>query len=197
MSNFPKDSKKIQATIKRYENALRKEQKQFGAIMDGAGKRYLLGPLYLLKGDKKGALRSFTWFEKTFPDDIGDPEQYLCWTLALYQNGNYDAATLKLRQTMLMNLYLIPYVLGIEQAEYEMWHSSNLEYPDYVKFVSSEIIQLWKPDELTWMNETYHSQELTNIRTRYIEIYTQLKDERPGPTRTALVREAYALREAT
>jgi hypothetical protein len=40
---------------------------------DGYGQRYLLGPLSLLMGDTQGALKSFTWFEQTFPDDSDDP----------------------------------------------------------------------------------------------------------------------------
>ena len=83
MSTFPKDPKQIKARINRYQNALQNEQKRFGDIDDSAGKRYLLGPLYLLAGDIDGALAHFKWFEKTFPDDVGEPMQSLCWTLAI------------------------------------------------------------------------------------------------------------------
>jgi hypothetical protein len=68
------------------------------------GARYLLGPLYLLQGDLKGTLRSFAWFAKTFPDDIGEPGQYLCWTLALYRSGSPEKAADKLLQTALRTL---------------------------------------------------------------------------------------------
>jgi tetratricopeptide (TPR) repeat protein len=99
MYDFPQDPKKIRARIRRYERALRQEQECYGFINDGAGKRYLLGPLYLLMGDTAGALRSFAWFAQTCPDDSGDPLQYLCWTLALYRAGELEHATAKLRQT--------------------------------------------------------------------------------------------------
>ena len=52
--DFPEDPKRIRARIRRYERSLRQEQKRFGHIGDGSGKRYLLGPLYLLMGDTKG-----------------------------------------------------------------------------------------------------------------------------------------------
>jgi len=74
MSRLPKTPTKIHERIKRYERELRQELKNFGAIHDGSGKRYLLGPLYLLLGDTKGAVRSFNWFEKSFPDDMGERE---------------------------------------------------------------------------------------------------------------------------
>jgi hypothetical protein len=117
MYQFPKEPKKIRQRIRRYERGLRKEYEKFGFIHDGFGKRYLLGPLYMILGDTPGAIKSFEWFEKTFPDDIGEPFQYLCWTLALYRSGDLEAAARKLRQTMLSNLYLIPHLLGSEQEE--------------------------------------------------------------------------------
>ena len=82
MDTFPHDPRTIRARIRRYERALREEQVRFDGIRDGAGTRYMLGPLYLLLGDTAGALRSFAWFAKTFPDDSGDPVHLLCWTLA-------------------------------------------------------------------------------------------------------------------
>jgi len=48
MFNIPTDPKKIRERIRRYERALRNEKKKFGAYDDSAGKRYFLGPLYLL-----------------------------------------------------------------------------------------------------------------------------------------------------
>jgi hypothetical protein len=98
--------------IRRYERVLQRESRSAGLISDGYGKRYLLGPLYLLAGDVAGALRSYEWYEREFPDDCGDPMQYLCWSLALYWGGDKESARKKLSQTMLQNLYLMPYLLG-------------------------------------------------------------------------------------
>ena len=60
----------------------------------------------MLINDHEGALQSYAWFEAQFPDDVGEPMQYLCWTLSLYRAGDLEAATSKLRQTMLSNLYI-------------------------------------------------------------------------------------------
>jgi hypothetical protein len=190
---FPTEPKKIRERIRRYERELRKEHEKFGFIRDGSGKRYLVGPLYMILGDTVGALRSFEWFEKTFPDDIGEPFQYLCWTLALYRSGDLEAAAQKLRQTMLSNLYLIPHLLGSEQAELDIWHASNWERVDYLQDAPPEIYGLWDEEALQWVKETYHSPEFCQVRERFIEIYDQLKVERLGPKRSELVREAYRL----
>lgn len=69
---LPKDPRKIRERIRSYERELRCEKKEYGGYDNGAGKRYLLGPLYLLMGDFQGAIKSFRWFEKEFPDDGGE-----------------------------------------------------------------------------------------------------------------------------
>jgi hypothetical protein len=51
---------------------------------DVYGKRYLLGPLYMLMGDVAGALASAVWYEDAYPDDGGELYQYLTWALALW-----------------------------------------------------------------------------------------------------------------
>jgi hypothetical protein len=63
---FPTGPKRIREQIRRYERALKKELNE-GFGRDGCGKRYLLGPLYMLVGDVDGALASFDWYENTYP----------------------------------------------------------------------------------------------------------------------------------
>lgn len=193
MNEFPKDPKKIRERIKRYERALQGELKTFGGIDDGAGKRYLLGPLYMLLGDIPGAVKSFAWFEKTCPNDMGEPFQYLCWNLALYRSGKLEAASKKLRQTMLMNLYLLPQLLGLKQERLNIWHGTNWAEDSYLEYAPPELFALWDEAALRWARERYESPEFTQVRKRYIEIHEQLQNERPGPKRQQLVREAFAL----
>ena len=183
----------IRGLIKRYENSLKRERRRFGYIHDGAGKRYLLGPLYMLLGDNARAMKSFEWFEETFPDDVGEPGQYLCWTLFLYRNGNLEAARRKLVQTMLLNLYLIPRLLGIHQEEIDMWHGSNWKTREYLDYVPPAFFSLWDEEALKWAWEVYESPEWNAIRSRWVEIYRQLKTEPIGDTRCRLVNEAMRL----
>lgn len=196
MSFFPKEPKKIRARIRRYERELRKEQDKFGYISDGYGKRYLLGQLYLLMGDVEGAVKSFEWFEEAFPDDIGEPVHFLCWTLALYRSGDTAQAVQRLRQTMLSNLYLIPHLLGREQDELDIGYSTNYERKDFLEYVPPEIWALWDEPALQWAAETYDSAGLRRVRARFIEIHQQLKSEPPGPRRSALVDELFRLQAA-
>jgi tetratricopeptide (TPR) repeat protein len=197
MYDFPQDPKKISPRIRRYERALRCEQECYGFINDGAGKRYLLGALYLLMGDTAGAVRSFAWFAQTFPDDSGDPLQYLCWTLALYRAGELEHATVKLRQTMLSNLYLVPRLLGLEQDHIDLWYPSNLAEQRYSDEVPEEVLMLWEPSALQWAHTLYQSASMQGVQRRSIAIYHQLKTERPGPKRSRLVAEAYRLQYRT
>lgn len=194
MSLFPQDRKKIRARIRSYERKLQQEHAQYGMISDGYGKRYLLGPLYLLMDDLEGALAHYEWFEETFADDSGYPMHLLCWTLALFQSGNREAATHKLRQTMLSNLYLIPHVLELEQTDLDIWHGSNIAERRHIKDIPEEVLDLWDEEALEWLDDTYHSPSLSRIRERYIAIQWELKTEPRGPRRTRLVEEASSLR---
>jgi len=194
MYPLPQDPKKIRARVKRYERALRKEQERFGAIADGAGKRYLIGPLYLLLNDVDAALEAFAWFEQTSPDDVGEPGHLLCWTLTLYHTGHLDAATHKLRRTMLSNLYVIPYLLGEPVDTSDDWHGLIEDKASYLLEIPPEYFELWDADALQWLQETYQSNELRQVRERYIEIDRQLETEPPGPKRSQLVQEAFELR---
>ncbi len=193
MYDFPHDPQKIRARIRRYERALRREQECYGFINDGAGKRSLLGPLYLLMGDTAGALRSFAWFAQTFPDDSGDPLPYLCWTLALYRTGKLKHAAATLRQTMLSNLYLLRRLLGIAQDHIDMWYPSNLTEKTSIDGFPDEVFALWEPPVLQWAYTVYASAPIQHVRRRYMAIYHQLKTEPPGPKRSRLVDEAFRL----
>lgn len=193
MYQFPKEPKRIAERIKRYERGLRKEHEKFGFISDGSGKRYLLGPLYMLLGDTAGAVRSFEWFERTFPDDMGEPFQYLCWTLALYRSDDIGGATRKLLRAILSNLYLVPHLLGMPQDRLDVWHGSNWAERSYLQYAPPEIFGLWDHQALGWAKETYQSPRFRQVRARYIEIHEQLRHEPVGPRRSELVREAFRL----
>lgn len=112
MIELPTDARKIRERIRRYQRKFRSEKAQHGMIGDGAGTRYLLSPMFLLMDDVDGAVESFRWYEAEFPDDSGEPGHHLCWALALHRTGDHEGAERKLRQTMLMNLYLLPALLG-------------------------------------------------------------------------------------
>lgn len=196
MSELPKDPKKIRATIRRYELALDKELKTTGFYRDGYGKRYLLGPLYLLMDDLEGALKHFAWFENTFNDDTGDMEQFLCWTLALYRSGDIEGARKKLWQTMYLNIYYVPYLWGVDVAKLDMLDPADVE-PVHLNliYMEQDILALWSEEEVDWAKATYNSPVFVSRRERYIELESLLDNEPRGLRRTELCDELFSMRD--
>ena len=189
---FPKSPKLIRQRIRRYERQLENELKT-GHGSDGYGKRYLLGPLYLLVGDVDGALESFEWYENAYPDDTGEPYQYLTWALALRKGGFERAARNKLYQTILENLYLVPHLLGKNPKRLDIWHGSNLAEIEYAMDTPDALLDLWDDEACEWARVVSEHPNVVEKITRYIDIQRELKTERPGPKRSALVAESFAL----
>ncbi len=187
------DKQKIRSRLRSYERKLQKEKREHGFYRDGAGKRYQIGPHYMLLGDDEGALDAFRWFEKEFSDDAGEPGHLLCWTLALHRAGNEIGAAKKLRQTMLSNLYLVPHLLGSPIAELDIWHGSSDAELDYIECVPEVYLQLWTEAERAWASGLYQSPGFQSVRERYIEISKALDTTPPGTVRNHLVEEMSAL----
>ena len=193
MMNIPQDPRKLRARIRSYERKLEREKIEYGYYRDGAGKRYMLAPLYLLMGDLDGALKSLQWFERAFSDDGGEPGHRLCWAFALYRSGDMGKAVQMLRKAMLLNLYMLPELLGIAKHQLDIWHGSNWEEPEYIEWIPPEYFALWDEQARAWAKSVYESAEFRQVEARYVEIHHELKDLRPGPRRTQLVNEASAL----
>ena len=94
---------------------------------------------------------------------------------------------------MLLNLYLIPRLLGLDREKLEIRHGSNRKEPEYLDQVPAEYFSLWDPDELQWASALYHSAAFQKVEARYIEIHRELLHLRPGPRRSQLVDEACRL----
>ncbi len=188
------DKQEIRSRVRGYERKLKKEKKEHGFYRDGAGKRYQIGPHYMLLGDDDGALDAFRWFEKEFSDDAGEPGHLLCWTLALHRAGNEIGAARKLRQTMFCNLYFVPHLLGSPIAELDIWHGSSDAAPGYIEYIAEAYLLLWTEAEQEWASGLYRSPGFQSVRDRYIEISKALDTTPPGPERSRLVEEMYELK---
>ena len=145
--------------------------------------------------DLEGALDAYRWYEEQFPDDSGEPGNHLCWTLALFRSGDVEAASAKLRQTMLLNLYLISDLLGEQPQEFEMWHGCNQAEIQYLEYIPPDFLNMWDRPAREWARQRYKSEGFRRIRDRFIEIHKELADLPPGPRRSELVREASALED--
>ena len=185
--------KKIKATIARYRRAMNKEWKDHHFISDGAGKRYMIGPLYLRIDDTKGAMAHYKWFEKMFSDDSGEPFHRMGWTLALHRNGSGEGAERMLLIAMLKNLYMFPNLFGVDPPTIDGWHGSNWEELEYITDAPKWMLKLLTEDELEWAKGIYYSDQAIRIRERYITINQFLELVRPGEKRSELVNESSKL----
>ena len=175
MMDFPDTEKKLRSRISSYKSALNKEQKRFGHINDGSGKRYLLFALFFVLNDLKKSEQYFQWYTKEFADDIGEPVQKLCWAVSLYRMDRLDEARYRLADLMLTNLYIIPRLLGKNIKKYDIWHSSSDADYDFYDYIYDEILAAITADDKKWIKAEYDSAEFQRIRQRYIEIFSQLK----------------------
>ena len=186
-------TKKIKATITRYRRILNIEWKEHHFISDGAGIRYLIGPLYLRIDDTKGAMAHYQWFEKMFDDDSGEPFHRMGWALTLHRSGFEHGAERMLLIAMLKNLYLFPILFGEDPPGVDGWHSSNWEELEYITGAPKWMLNLWTEEELGCAKGIYYGDQAVKIRERYVTIHQFLELERPGKKRSALVDEVSKL----
>jgi len=196
MYDFPKTEKALKKRISSYKASLSKEQREFGHVNDGAGKRYLLFPMYLALDNTEEAQDYIAWYENEFSDDVGEPIQKLCWAVILKRIGKETEARKLLAETMLANLYLIPKVLGKQMAIYDIWHPSSDAQMHYVEYLPQEVLASLTEAEAQWISHEYESAEFQRIRNRYIEIYQKLTDIKNINERKRLVDESYSLLDA-
>mgnify|MGYP003624756753 CR=1 FL=1 len=195
MFSFPETEQKLKRKISGYKSSFKKEKAKIGFINDGAGKRYILFSLYFVLDDLLKSQEYFDWYEKEFPDDVGEPIQKLCWALSLQRMKKDREAKYMLGNLMLSNLYMIPHILGEDVAKYDMWHSSNYEHLDYLAYLPEEISESLNVTDFNWMKELYYSFEFRRIRERYIGIYNKLDSNLEHEERMQLLGETYTLLE--
>lgn len=172
----------------RLRRALASEKRRFGQIDDGAGKRYLIGPLYVLAGEIEQALAHYEWYERECSDDIGEPIHYLYWALALYRSGETAKAKIKLLETTIRNIYLLPALVGVPPAPHDMWHSSNREHPDYLSEVPEEFLPELSEAESSWIKERLDSLQFRRVKDEYISTHHALKSEQNIDKRRNILR---------
>lgn len=192
---YPKTPRGIKSQITRLEENLKIEKNTFGAIQDGRGIRYEIGPLYMLLGDYVGALKAFDFFEKNFPDDCVEPLHTLMWALTLFKNKEFEKAESKLIDTMLINVYIIPKVVGVVVDRRISKHSFYFEEEEFCQGMPKELLKHWDAEAIEWAKSAWHSENVVNIREKYIELQNQIAEARSGPRRTKLMRELGKLRK--
>ncbi len=170
--------KKFGERATRLKRALMNEQKKHRNIEDGAGKRYLIGPLFVLAGECGKALAHYDWYEKHCSDDVGEPFHYLYWALCLYRDGDTQKANEKLLETMLQNVYFLPILLGAPEDRYDIWHCSNMQEPEYITQAPPDLLPRLSEQERSWIEQNLNSFRFRRTREEYIATYGALKNEK-------------------
>ena len=171
----------------RLRRALAKEVEDHGEINDGAGKRYMIGPLFVQCGDISAALTHYQWFEENCSDDTGEPIHFLFWVLALHRSGDMIGARKKLLEAMVQNIYLVPRILGLPGKGEDIWHFSNWAEPDYGVDAPPEFVPTLSAEERSWMKEQLASEPFRRVRAEYISTFRALKDEGDVKKRMAIL----------
>lgn len=190
---YPKTKRGLQNRIDSYRKAMNDEKREWGYYNDGHGLRYILFSLYFLLDEKTLSKRYITWFDKNFDDDCGEPVADLCRALILFRRNEKKAARIALGKTMLSNLYIIPFVLGREVREYDMWHSSNTEGTGWLEWTPDEVVNAITDHDKKWLQEQYDSQPFTKAREEYIAIYKELETVEGSSERGQLLTRANEL----
>ena len=193
MYHFPTDPKKIKQRIRRYERNLRKDDPMRG-LRDGYGKRFLLGPLYLMLGNVQDTLDHYKWYQNTYPDDSGYALNFLCWAITLYRHGDFEEAEKKVINTMLSNIFLIPYILGHEIPSLDSWEDRYYNELMEIEYFPHDILDFITSEEMEWIKALHNSPKITTIRKKYIEIDDQLENLPRGEKRTKLCHELFKIR---
>ena len=193
MYHFPTDPKKIKQRIRRYETSLRKDDPMYG-LRDGYGKRFLLGPLYLMLGDVQDTLDHYKWYQNKYPDDSGSALNFLCWAIALYRHGDFEKAEKKVINTMLSNIFLIPYISGRKIPSLDSWEDRYYNELMEIEYFPHEILNYITNKEMEWLKALHNSPKITTIREKYIEIDDQLENIPRGEKRTKLCYELFKIK---
>lgn len=187
-------AKKLKSRANRARRELLKEKETYGSIHDRAGKRYLIPVFYVLSGDIEKALEFYAWFKKEFPDDIGEPVFDLYWALALYRRGDIDKARIRLQSAMLQNIYLLPFLFNEPIDKLNIWHASNLEYPEYLQAVEEYLAEPTS-EERAWIKKEFYSERFSRLYEHYVDTYQKLLDEKDIEKRRKILDEWYRFSE--
>ena len=189
MNRLPDNQKKFRERANRYKRALIKKQRESPYLGDGAGKRYLVGPLYVLAGDTDSALDYYRWYEQTFAEDSGEPWHCFYWSLACYRSGNIEAANTKLLATMIQNIYLLPDLAGTPLPESNLRHGSNLADRDYLFETPLELLPVLTGKERAWIRDQLNSPRFVETLEAYIFSRQRLENEKSFDKRRAILEE--------
>ena len=87
----------------------------------------------------------------------------------------------------------MPYLLGKNPQRLDIWHGSNLAEIEYALDTPDALLDVWDDEACEWARVASEHSKVVEKVTRYIDIQRELKTGPPGPKRSALVAESFAL----
>ncbi len=129
---------------------------------DNQGVRYVIAPLYQLAEDLEGALKAYQHHDRHHRDDWGDPHHSFCRGLALYAAGRREEAVRRWREALFQNVYLAPLLLNEPLPSTNIWHGTNLQWPDYAEEYLDLYGALWDraPEAAEVLRRLWHDPEV-------------------------------------
>ena len=107
--------------------------------------------------------------------------------LAHYRASRPQAARQRLADTMLQNLYLLPFLFHELLPKQAIWHPSNFAQPEYLWDVA-EFLILPTAEERAWIKQMYLSTPFTELRDTYLQTYGALLREQDIENRGRILR---------
>lgn len=180
------EKKKFRDRATRAAHELKKEKSIHGHINDGAGRRYRIGVYFLLAGDLEKSTEAFDWFYDEFPDDIGEPVFCLYGALAAYRSGERHKARIRLLETMLSNIFLLPFLIGQRLGTPDVWHPSNRQQESYLLEIEEFLFEP-TDEERSWIKDELSTASFTALRNDYITTFSSLIGEQDIARRMAIL----------
>lgn len=196
MYTLPDSPKKLRERAMRYRRSLAKEKKDHGYINDGAGKRYLIGPLFVLSGDLEKAIDYYQWYEEEFSDDSGEPIHYIYWVLALLRTERKKDAERKLLEALIQNIYILPTLVDLKPEQQDIWHGSNFEQLEYLYEIPEEMLPSFTEEERIWIRKRLESYAFQRVLKEYIATFHGLKYEKEIEKRRPILDNWYRFFES-
>lgn len=181
-----KQIEKIRLSIKKNRAALTAEKRKFGGFDDSAGRRYYISDLYMRIPDYKGAITYKKWFDKNFPDDIGNPFLSLSWSIAYYEIGKITETKIYTIDTAFQNIYLHSLLFDRKVNRIDMYEHGY----DMLEFAKSMIKDCKKTSTqnyLDWLKNFMVTEEYKEPINKFIALNKLLKDETNTDKRSELL----------
>jgi hypothetical protein len=171
-----KQIEKIRQKIKRCRADLVSEKRKFGGFHDGSGLRYYISDLYLQIGDYKGTITYKKWFDKNFPDDIGDAQVSLNWSIAYHGLGMIVEAEIYTIDTAFKNVYLHSLLLDREISRIDMY-DQGFDTLEYTKTMIETCKKISTKPYLDWLTTFIDTDRYKEPINKFIALNKLLKDE--------------------